>query len=365
MIRSIVVALLVVLLSGGVWLAWESLIFLNSTASKKDQKIYFEVKKGESAASVARRLEKENLITDDLRFRILLRLSKKLVRVGEYGLKPNMFPSEIMNILSSGVSVQHSFTIQEGLNIFEIAELYEKKGFGSKEKFLELCHDKNFIKKNLQKFISDEKEIESLEGYLFPETYNLTKYTETKAFVQKMVDQFLSVYQEIKSQSRVQLSPHDVVILASVIEKETGAPEERTLISSVYHNRLNKPMRLQADPTVLYGIWVETGKYKKNITKKDLRTPSPYNTYTQSGLPKGPIANPGKEALLAALQPETSPFYYFVSRNDGTHVFSEDYEAHKKAVSKYQLDRKAREGKSWRDLSERNKLTPSSAQSAN
>ena len=115
-------------------------------------------------------------------------------------------------------------------------------------------------------------------------------------------------------------------------------------------------MRLGADPTVLYGIWVETKQYKNNITKKDLKTPTPYNTYTQRGLPVGPIANPGAESLRAALHPKSTEYLYFVSRNNGTHVFSKDYRGHRQAVEKYQLDRRAREGKSWRDLQKRRSI---------
>ena len=125
---------------------------------------------------------------------------------------------------------------------------------------------------------------------------------------------------------------------------------ERSMISSVFHNRLKRAMKIQSDPTTLYGILVKTGKMKKNITRKDLRTPTPYNTYTVHGLPLGPIANPGKEALIAAIRPKVSKNLFFVSKNNGTHKFSETYKQHQAAVKKYQLNPKAREGKSWRDL---------------
>jgi UPF0755 protein len=146
-----------------------------------------------------------------------------------------------------------------------------------------------------------------------------------------------------------------VITLASVVEKETGAPEERPVIASVFHNRLKKGMRLQSDPTILYGMLMKTGVMTKNIRKKDILAQTPYNTYTVRALPIGPIANPGKEAIKAVLNPGNTDFLYFVSRNDGTHVFSKTYEDHNKAVKAYQLNHRARKGKSWRDLKKRSK----------
>jgi UPF0755 protein len=145
---------------------------------------------------------------------------------------------------------------------------------------------------------------------------------------------------------------HEHVTLASIVEKETGAPGERPMIASVFHNRLKKSMRLQSDPTIIYGILDQNGgEPVKNITKQDIITTTPYNTYKIEALPVGPIANPGKESLLATLNPAESDNFYFVSRNDGTHIFTKTYEEHSQAVRTYQLDPKMREGKSWRDLS--------------
>ena len=140
-----------------------------------------------------------------------------------------------------------------------------------------------------------------------------------------------------------------------MIEKETGAPEERPLISSVFHNRIKKGMKLQSDPTILYGIFDRTGVYPKNIRKKDILEKTRYNTYSVPGLPYGPIANPGLESLKAAVNPVVSDKYYFVSRNDGTHVFSATLKQHNLAVNKFQRNRKARQGKSWRDLKKKKK----------
>src|SRR5262249_27482550 len=145
------------------------------------------------------------------------------------------------------------------------------------------------------------------------------------------------------------LPRHEMVTLASVVEKETGAPEERPMIASVFFNRLNKGMKLQSDPTIIYGIWVDTGVYKQNITKDDIERPTRYNTYTVAKLPFGPISNPGREALAAVMKPAKSEYFFFVSRNDGTHIFTRTYEDHSKAVKEFQLDPTARANKSWRD----------------
>lgn len=166
-----------------------------------------------------------------------------------------------------------------------------------------------------------------------------------------MVRRFFIIFQDTQKQAVVSnLNPQQVVVLASIIEKETGAPQERSLISAIFHNRLALKMKLQTDPTIIYGKALQTGEVEINITRKDLTEPTPYNTYVIPALPPGPIANPGQDALIAAVKPAPVKYLYFVSKNDGTHVFSETYAQHAKAVNDYQVNAKAREGKSWRDL---------------
>ena len=167
-----------------------------------------------------------------------------------------------------------------------------------------------------------------------------------------MVGHFLERFKRVGSMSG--WTRHEIVTLASIIEKETGAPFERLQISSVFHNRLKKKMRLQTDPTVIYARLLRTGNYHLSISRADLKTDHPYNTYTRKGLPPGPISNPGTAALKAVVNPADTDFLYFVSRNDGTHVFSKNYKDHSSAVTSFQMDPKAREGKSWRDLNKRN-----------
>lgn len=345
LVLGVAIFALVVAVGGG--LAYLGYEFMHSRPSAVAQDVVYEVIPGKGFNSIAKELETKGLVKNAYFFSLFARIKgeRSKVKVGEYLLRTNMNPQEILDTITSGKSIARSFTVSEGLSTYEIAELYEKEGFGKASDFLSMVRDPQLITSLLG------RSQESLEGYLFPETYMLTKYTDTKTLVTNMVKRFLFVYTEVTAQAALPgWSQHQIVTLASIIEKETGAPQERPLISSVFHNRLQKKMRLQTDPTVIYGKAETLGKIEINITKSDLLTPTRYNTYVIGGLPPGPIANPGREALMAALKPDTSDYLFFVSQNDGTHVFSEDYKGHQKAVQKFQLDRKAREGKSWRDL---------------
>jgi UPF0755 protein len=269
------------------------------------------------------------------------------IRAGEYALKNDMSPKEVMLVLTSGKSINYPFTVTEGLNSYEIALNFEKQGYGKKEDFLKACADEQILEVLLK------TKIGHCEGYLFPETYNFERKTTAKQMVEVMLSAFVKNYEFIaKGRNLGGWSRHQILTFASLIEKETGAANERPMIASVFFNRLQKGMKLQTDPTVQYGILAETGVYPQNITKKDLLTPTPYNTYTKSGLPPGPISNPGREALKAVFEPSQTDYLFFVSRNDGTHIFTTSYEDHQKAVREFQLNPKAREGKSWRNLSQ-------------
>jgi UPF0755 protein len=185
-------------------------------------------------------------------------------------------------------------------------------------------------------FVREEGiDAETFEGYLFPDTYYFSKDVTSEKIISAMVKKFRSVFTSTyKEQAKkLGLSIHRAVTLASIIEKETGDPEERSVISSVFHNRLKKKMRLESDPTVIYGI----KDFDGNIKKRHLKTSTPYNTYQIPGLPPGPIANPGKKAIEAALFPADTDFLYFVSKKDNTHMFSTNIRDHNKAVRKYQL----------------------------
>ena len=323
--------------------------FLAAGPGRGDEKLVFEIPGGTSFQQIAADLQGKGLIIDAYKMRILAKLTNQDARVkrGEYELNRAMTPQQILRILVEGKSIQYPITFPEGSNIFEMASMLEDRGLFKANDFLKACRDKALIQHLLGVDVS------SLEGYLFPETYNLTKYTPLKDFITAMVQNFKNTYQQLEANgftAPLTLSRHEIVTLASVVEKETGASEERPTIASVFYNRLQKNMKLQSDPTIIYGIWSETGTYKQNITRDDILRPTRYNTYTVARLPFGPIANPGREALAAVMKPATSEFYYFVSRNDGTHVFTKTYQDHLKAVTSFQLNPAAREGKSWRDL---------------
>jgi len=306
-----------------------------------------EVRKNAGPGELAQLLGTNGIISSPAQFIWLGRLTRQWPRVkaGEYKLSPSMSPLQVFRVITSGISVSHSLVIREGENIYEIAAELQQRGLIDGRKFLRLCRDPIFIKSlGFLDFIPD-----SLEGYLFPDTYFFNRSTSVEELVRTMVKRFFSVWgqsDEIRA-TQLKMTRHQVVTLASIIEKETGASNERPIISSVFHNRLAKRMRLQSDPTTIYGIWE---KYEGNLRKSDLTAETPYNTYTIRGLPKGPISNPGKEALQAALFPAESEYLFFVSHNDGTHEFTKTFAEHDQAVKAFQIDRKAREGKSWRDL---------------
>ena len=325
---------------------WGLMKFMMSPASENKQVVVFEVSPGANLNQVAYKLRQKKLISSLIKFQITARLADVSTKIkqGEYELHTQMSPMEILKILSQGKGIEYSVTFQEGLNMYEMAQIFEDKGFGEKKDFLSLCRDKSFVKALLG------REVDSLEGYLFPDTYLFTKNVGTKLFIETMVKRFKSVYKEVLPLSKIKMPIHNHIILASIIEKETGASRERSTISSVFHNRLRKKMRLQSDPTILYGILDRTGVMPRNITKKDIREYTRYNTYTIPVLPYGPISNPGRETLEATVRPSVTDYLFFVSNNNGSHVFSRTLEEHNAAVRKWQLNAKNREGRSWRNL---------------
>lgn len=238
----------------------------------------------------------------------------KKIKSGEYGVSVGTTLHGLFEILRSGKSLGHRLIVPEGTNLYEIGAKVESLALCKKEEFVALARNKKFIKSLLS------VDVNSLEGYFFPDTYFFTKIDGCKTIAKRLVNRFLDKYKNVET--RPGWTRHQVVTLASIIEKETGAGFERPQISSVFHNRLQKKMRLQTDPTVMYARFLRTGIYSMNITKSDLLADHPYNTYRRFGLPPGPISNPGLEALQAAVQPAQTEYLYFVSKNDGTHVFS-------------------------------------------
>lgn len=318
------------------------------------ERVTIDIVKGQTSSAISRQLEAMRVIRNQKIFFYYgkFRGSWSRVKAGEYELSPSMTPGQIFAILESGISVSHPFLVREGENSFEIAADVEAKGFGPKARFLKLVQDPVFIQT-----LGFTPAPKTLEGYLFPDTYMLQRKMTQEEILRLMTRRFQNIWgpnQEQKARE-LKLTRDQIITLASIVEKETGAPEERGIISGVFHNRLAKRMRLQSDPTSIYGIW---WRYKGKLRRADLMESNPYNTYMIPALPIGPISNPGIEAIQATLNPVTHNFLYFVSKNDGTHVFTPTYEEHSRAVTQYQLNPKAREGKSWRDLKNRKQTVP-------
>lgn len=307
------------------------LFYASQPASDDHRTVLIEVKPGMSVNQVSQALYENKLVTSSRTFRFLSWITGKQgqLHIGEYELSPSLSPWEILNKLTSGKIFQHLVTIPEGYRLTEIASVLEKKGLVDKEKFLMETGRKELI-------ASLNIPTESLEGYLFPETYQFSKHLREEKIIRIMVETFKQrvLTQDIQNRAReMGMTLHEVITLASLIEKETGLESERELISSVFHNRLKKRMLLQTDPAVIYAI----ADFDGNLRKKDLSVRTPYNTYMNPGLPPGPIASPGLKSILAAMYPANTRHLYFVSRQDGSHHFSDNLEDHNRAVSKYQL----------------------------
>jgi UPF0755 protein len=243
---------------------------------------------------------------------------------------------DIVRILEQGRVLVHRVTIPEGSTIWQIATLLDAEGLVDKQRFLELSMDPS-----LASFYVPEAN--SLEGFLFPDTYHFIKGIGGDGVIETIVQRFFREFtrEDERRARELGMSVYEIVTLASIIEKEAVVDREKPIIAGVFYNRLRRGMRLQADPTVLYGQ-----RRRGRITRRDLRAKHPYNTYVQNGLPPGPIANPGAAALKAALYPARVSYLYFVSKNDGTHYFSRTLRDHQRAVRKYQLRRKVPNPKS-------------------
>ncbi len=294
------------------------------------------IQPGTNFHEIAKILEENGIIRDRTSFYLLARLEKVIpkVKAGEYEVDTGMRPQDVLSKMVRGDVVKYPVTIPEGFNIFDISEVLEDAGICKKEDFLKKARDYPFI-------VSLGLDGESLEGYLFPDTYNFPKLFGAENVLRQMVGRFKSVYSSLEKRAgELGLTCKEVVILASIVEKEAMDDQERRLISAVFHNRLHRGMALQSDPTAVYGVKMAKSARKEKITRQDLLAKTPYNTYQVFGLPKGPIANPGLKSLQATLYPADVNYLYFVSKNDRTHYFSRTLEEHNRAVERYQRAKK-------------------------
>ena len=295
---------------------------------------------GSTFSSAAQQLETEGLIKSKRAFYILAWLEDATTRIqaGEYEFSQTQTPIEILDYLVQGKIRQYIVTIPEGYNLFQIDDLLANAKLISNDSFLNVARDKNILRTLGIK-------ADSAEGYVYPDTYQLTKDATAREMLRTFVNHFWEVWDSeefSRGTEKLDIEIHDIVTIASIVEKEAMRSRERPLIACVFWNRLKKDMPLQADPTVHYGILVETKVIKRRLRWKDLRKKTPYNTSVSRGLPKGPISNPGKESIRATLYPSKKDYLFFVSKNNGTHCFSRTLAEHNRAVNQYQRRRKHR-----------------------
>lgn len=289
-----------------------------------------EVRKGSTSATIMRNLNGAGVLRDDfvpLLYMKTLRRADSL-KAGIYKFDRPLSPIAVIDKLVRADVIQRTVTLREGLDRFAIGALMAAEGFGTAEEWREVTDDPELIR-------DLDPQADSLEGYLFPDTYRLTPGTRPRAIAQMMVQNFRKNFGDELAFLSNGLDLHDTVTLASIVETEARLPQERPVIASVYLNRVRKKMLLQADPTVIYAMKLEN-RWGGNIKRADLKLDSPYNTYRQPGFPPGPIANPGLASLRAAASPAESDFLYFVSRNDGSHVFARSLAEHNQNVQRYQ-----------------------------
>jgi len=331
---GIVLLVLLVAAAGAAW--WMKVRIETPYRAFAGADVFVELPTGSGVAGIGDRLAAAGVVPDALTFRVAAQVAgvERRLQAGEYRFAQPASPRDVAERIAHGDIYKHPITFPEGLTIEEMAAIFGRSGLGTAEDFTTAAHDTSLIG-NL------DPDARSLEGYLFPSTYTLPRKAGAAGTVQAMIAEFTKSFdaQMRLDAEAARMTPRDVVTLASIIEKETARPEERAIVSAVYHNRLRSGMLLQCDPTVIYALML-AGTWNGNIRRGDLQIDSPYNTYRYPGLPPGPIASPGRPSLEAAIHPADVPYRYFVSRNDGTHVFATTLEEHNRNVLKYQIIRK-------------------------
>ena len=291
-----------------------------------------QIPRGIGTRQIGSLLSEVGLLRSPHLFRIALQIrpSERALQAGRYAISPPVSPFYLLDLLRQGQTQRQHLTLREGLDWRETVSHLVASRLGSRRRFLELVTSPQLIQ-------DIDAQANDLEGYLFPETYLLDVTANEETITRTLLGQARQVWTTERRERATALgmTVREVITLASLIEKETGRPEERPLISSVFHNRLQRNMPLACDPTVIYAVKL-VKEYDGIIHRSDLELDSPYNTYLYPGLPPGPIANPGLAAIEAALSPAQSDYLFFVSKNDGTHAFSRTYGEHARAVRRYQ-----------------------------
>jgi len=308
---------------------------LSSYQGTNERSVIVQIEKGSNTKRIARILAEKGVVQNAFLFQILAR-EKKLdsrLKAGYYSFSPRQTMGQVLEKLAKGESVFYKVTIPEGYTLRQIAELLAAKGLVEQEKFLQKAKKNNFPFAFLKE--AQEKGA-SLEGYLFPATYQIAAGASEEQIIAMMLKRFAQVADQKFQKALQGLSLHQAVTLASIVEEEAKLKEEQPLISAVFHNRLKKGMRLESCATIQYLL----EQPKKRLTYQDTRISSPYNTYLHTGLPPGPISNPGKAALEAALHPAQVKYLFFVAKSDGTHYFNTDFRQHQAVARAIQREKK-------------------------
>jgi UPF0755 protein len=302
--------------------------YATAPIDRRNLTVVVDIPTGTSFIKTTEILHQAGLIKSRLLFYSLtvVKNARRQIRAGEYEINTLLSPSQMIDKLIRGEIKYHKVIIPEDLTLWEIADRLNESKMINKEVFFELARDKEFLE-------SLHIHADSIEGYLFPDTYYLDRSMSTRRIMEKMVDNFWKKItpEMLKKLQQMNWDIHRMVIVASLIGKESGCDAEKPFISAVFHNRLKRGMPLQSDPTSVYDL----GNFKGKIVRSHLKRKSPYNTYVIKGLPPGPIANPGISSIRAALYPADVKYLYFVSKKDGTHFFSNTFSEHVRAVNKY------------------------------
>lgn len=320
MLRFLFKLLAIAVVVGAAWLAFGLL----ATAGPSQEELV-QLKPGSSARHIAAQLHKQGIIRSEWEFLLWHYLhGRKHLKAGEYAFDHPARLGEVYDRISRGDIYVRTLVIPEGFNMFDVASAVEAAGLAKREDFLAVARGETSLVRDL------DPQALSLEGYLFPDTYHFTRTQSAHDMAAVMVHRFRQAARE----AGLTQDFHKIVTMASIVEKETSVPEERPEVAGVFYNRLEKNMVLATDPTVIYAAMLNN-HYRGTIYQSDLQFDSPYNTYRYAGLPPGPISNPGKASLEAALHPATTGYLYFVSDNQGHHKFSRTPGEHARNVAAY------------------------------